>query len=171
VSDDVQADQEVDPPSADPPLPRWVGHPAVRYPGIAVIWGTVLAFLTLDGDTKALVGFSLTIAVMTFVIFSGVQILRRKVPQYYLHTTSPVTVIVWSLAFIAVSATVLVDLAANPPTDELEWTGGFWVAGLLVVVSMVVQLCSMTDAWPDRLRPRLETPEWRKRRRRRDGGR
>ena len=49
--------------------------------------------------------------------------------------------------------------------------GGFWVAGLLVVASIFVQLYSMTDAWPDRLRPRLETPEWKKRWGRRDGGR
>jgi amino acid transporter len=166
-----EAEQDVDRPSDDLPLPRWVGHPAVRYPAIAVIWGTVFAFLRLDGDAEALVGFSLMITVMALVIFSGVQILRRKVPQYYLHSISPVTVIIWSLAFIFVSATVLFDLAVNPPTDELEWKGGFWVAGLLIVASIFVQLYSMTDAWPDRLRPRLETPEWKQRWGRRDGGR
>ena len=122
MSDRHEEDEHpVDPPSGDPPLPRWVGRPAVRYPGIALIWGTVLAFLTRDGDT--------------------------------VNT-------VWSLAFITASATVLWDLAVRPPTDELEWTGGFWVAGLLVVASIFAQLCSMTDAWPDRWRPRLATPQW-----------
>jgi amino acid transporter len=157
-----EAEPAVDPAGDERGLPWGTGRPIVKYPGLALIWGTVLAFLTLDGDTEALVGFSLAIAVNALCIFSAVLMLRRRLPQYYLHRTSPVTVIIWSLAFIAVSATVLFDLAVNPPTDVLDWKGGFWVAGLLIVASIFVQLLSMTDAWPDWLRPRLETPEWRK---------
>lgn len=164
MSDQSQeAEPDVDPPDDAQPLPRWVGHPLVRYPGIAIIWGTALAFVKLDGDAEVFVGSTLLIAVMTLVIFSGVLMLRRTIPQYYVHNVSPVTVIAFALGFIAACATALFDLAVNPPTDEIEWTGGFRIAGLLFLVSILVQLGSMTDAWPDRWRPRLETPEWKKR--------
>ena len=158
-----EAGADVDPAGADPPLPWWVGHPIVKCPGLALVWGTVLAFWRLDGDAEVLVAFPLLIAVMALSIWSSVLMLRRTIPQYYLHNVSPVTVIVFSLGFIAASATALFDLAVNPPTDEIESTGGFWIAGLLFLVSILVQLGSMTDAWPDRWRPRLERPEWKTR--------
>jgi hypothetical protein len=166
-----ETEPAVDPAPDGRGLPWGTGRPSVKYPGLALVWGTVLAFWTLDGDAEVLVGFSLTIALSALCILSAVLMLRRRLPQYYFHATGPMTVIIWSLAFIAVSATVLFDLAVSPPTDELEWKGGFWVAGVLVVASIVVQLWSMTGAWPQWLRPRLETPEWKKRWGRRDGGR
>ena len=45
-----------DPPprrSDDPPLPWWVGHPVVKYPGIGLVWGTVIAEWRLEGDTES----------------------------------------------------------------------------------------------------------------------
>lgn len=145
-------------PSDDPPRPWWVGHPVVRYPGIGLVWGTIIARWRLEGDAEVLVAAPLMILAFTLAIWACAMVVRGRVPQLYARWASPVAGIILALAVVAVASTMLLDLAVNPPTDEVEWDGGFWIAGLLFVAGIWVQLMSLSPAWPDRWRPRRETP-------------
>ena len=158
MSDQPDTAAGADPEDDERPVPWWVGHPVVRYPAIGLVWGTVLAFWKLEGDTELLVGFSLTIAVMALAIWSCVLMLRRTIPQCYCHSVSPVAIIFVALGFIALSATMLVDLAVNPPSDDVEWTAGFGIAGLLFLAGLALQVCSLSPDWPERWRPHRERP-------------
>jgi hypothetical protein len=162
VSDQPDTAAGADREDDERPVPWWVGHPVVRYPAIGLVWGTVLAFWKLEGDTELLVGFSLTIAVMALAIWSCVLMSCRTIPQYYCHSISPVAIIFVALGFIALSATMLVDLAFNPPTDDVEWTAGFGIAGFLFLASLALQVCSLSPAWPERWRPHRERPRWKR---------
>ena len=35
-------------PGDDAPRPWWVGHPVVKYPGIGLVWGTIIAEWQLE---------------------------------------------------------------------------------------------------------------------------
>ena len=91
-------------------------------------------------------------------IWACAMVVRGKVPQLYARWASPVAGIILALAVITVAATMLLDLAVDPPTDEVEWDGGFWIAGLLFVAGIWVQIMSLSPGWPDRWRPRPEKP-------------
>ena len=145
-------------PGDDPPLPWWVGHPVVKYPCIGLVWGVVVAELRLEGDAEILVTAPLMILAFTAAIGACAMLRRGAVPQLYARWASPVAGIVLALAVITVAATMLVDLALNPPTDEVEWDAGFWIAGLLFVAGIGVQVMSLSPARPDRRRPRGEKP-------------
>jgi hypothetical protein len=153
------ADADAPPePSDDAPRPWWVGHPVVKYPGIGLVWGTIIAKWQLEGDTEVLVTAPLMILAFTVAIWACAMVVWGRVPQLYAHWASPVAGIIIALALITVAATMLLDLAVNPPTDEVEWDGGFWIAGLLFVAGIWAQIMSLSPAWPDRWRPRREQP-------------
>jgi hypothetical protein len=136
--------------------PWWVGHPIVKYPGLALVATNLWAWSRLDGDAQILVGGALFSALLVAAIVSGILLQRgviRPLPNYPLARFYPPAGIICMSGFVVTLVSAIVTVVRSPGVQVRQANPGIWVGIIMAAVGFLVQILSWDDMWPDRWRP------------------
>lgn len=134
--------------------PWWVGHPAVKYPTLAIMFLGVGSQFLLEGDAKTLAFASVALVLGPAVVFSAALLWRGTIrPIEYppwAKRTSPLTAIVGGVWFVVLGISMLVDVFLAPEDRWAPVLVGAWIGLILMCAGLMIEVLSRTDTWPER---------------------
>jgi hypothetical protein len=139
----------------EPRNPWWVGHPIVRYPGLAALGLAAGSRIFLEGDAEVIgIGSGFLILGPVSVV-TAILLLRGTIEpaaHEWARRVSPVTGVLAGLGFTVASVAMLIDVLVAPTERWGPVLIGAWCTAMLLAVSLCVEVVSRTESWPDRWR-------------------